>query len=103
MYKLCVYVPEDHRESLKAALFAAGAGRIGHYSECCWETLGTGQFRPGENSDPFLGDSGKLTRVPEYRIEMVCAEESVAAVVAALRASHPYEEPAFDLLKVETA
>jgi hypothetical protein len=101
LYKLCVYIPEDHLETVKRALFDAGAGRIGSYSDCCWQVLGTGQFRPGEGSDPFLGERGRVEQVQEYRVEMVCAEEAVEAVVAALRATHPYEEPAFDLLKVE--
>ncbi len=101
MFKLCVYIPEQHLDAVKAALFDAGAGKIGNYSECCWEVAGTGQFRPGADSEPFLGESGELARVAEYRVEMVCAEASVEAVIAALRASHPYEEPAFDLHKVE--
>ena len=101
MLKLCVYVPEAQLEALKSALFAAGAGRIGNYSECCWQVLGSGQFRPGEGSDPHLGSLGEVERVAEYRVEMVVADEFVDAVVAALRAAHPYEEPAFDLIRVE--
>jgi hypothetical protein len=101
MYKLCVYIPEAQLESVKRALFDAGAGRIGLYSDCCWQVLGSGQFRPGEGSEPFIGCQGEVQQVPEYRVEMVCAEDAVDAVIAALRASHPYEEPAFDLLKVE--
>ena len=60
MYKLCVYIPEAQLESVKRALFDAGAGRIGNYSDCCWQVLGSGQFRPGEGSDPFLGDRDRL-------------------------------------------
>ena len=101
MYKLCVYIPEAALESVKRALFDAGAGRIGNYSDCCWQVLGTGQFRPGEGSDPFLGDQGQLEAVSEYRVEMVCEDERVDAVVGALRDAHPYEEPAFDLIRVE--
>ena len=101
MYKLCVYIPEEHLESVKRALFDAGAGRIGSYSECCWQVEGVGQFRPGEGSDPFLGAQGEVERVPEYRVEMVCADELLDQVVAALRDAHPYEEPAFDLIRVE--
>ncbi len=102
MYKLCVYVPEDSLESVKRALFDAGAGRIGNYSDCCWQVLGTGQFRPGEGSQPFLGSQGEVEQVSEYRVEMVCADEVVDGVVAALREAHPYEEPAFDLIRAET-
>jgi hypothetical protein len=101
MYKLCVYIPEPQLESVKRALFDAGAGRIGNYSDCCWQVLGSGQFRPGAGSDPFLGDRDQLETVSEYRVEMVCEDERVDAVVGALRESHPYEEPAFDLIRVE--
>ena len=102
MYKLCVYVPERQLEDVKSALFDAGAGRIGNYSNCCWQVLGTGQFRPGEGSTPFLGDCDSLETVAEYRVEMVCEDAVVDAVIAALREAHPYEEPAFDLIRVES-
>ncbi len=102
MYKLCVYIPEAELESVKRALFDAGAGRIGNYSDCCWQVAGTGQFKPGAGSQPFLGAQGELETVPEYRVEMVCEESVVDAVLIALRASHPYEEPAFDLIRIET-
>ena len=102
MFKLCVYIPEDHLEPVKRALFDAGAGRIGNYSDCCWQVLGTGQFRPGEGSDPFLGSRDAVEHVSEYRVEMVCDDAVVSSVVAALREAHPYEEPAFDLIRVET-
>ena len=103
MYKLCVYIPEAEVEQVKRALFDAGAGRIGNYSDCCWQVLGSGQFRPGEGSQPFVGKAGEVEQVSEYRVEMVCADDSVEAVIAALRAAHPYEEPAFDLIRVEVA
>lgn len=103
MYKLCVYIPEAEVEEVKRALFDAGAGRIGNYSDCCWQVLGRGQFRPGEGSQPFVGKTGEVEQVSEYRVEMVCADDSVEAVIAALRAAHPYEEPAFDLIRVEVA
>lgn len=101
MYKLVVFIPETHVEPVKEALFAAGAGRIGDYDGCSWQTLGQGQFRPLEGSDPFLGRQGEVERVSEYRVEMVCADESVDAALAALRETHPYEEPAFDLWRLE--
>ncbi|MEL7043421.1 MAG: YqfO family protein [Pseudomonadota bacterium] len=101
MKKLCFYVPESHLGPVKDAVFAAGAGRIGAYGECCWQTLGQGQFRPLEGSRPFLGDRGELETVDEYRVEMLCADEHSDAVIVALRAAHPYEEPAWDLTSVE--
>jgi hypothetical protein len=98
MYKLGFYVPQSHLETVKAALFNAGAGRIGNYEHCCWQVLGEGQFRPMPGSQPFLGSQGKVETVPEFRVELVCPEAHVRAVMAALRLSHPYEEPAFDLV-----
>ena len=98
MYKLCVYVPESHLEDVKAALFAAGAGRIGNYEQCCWQVLGSGQFKALAGSNPHLGEVGSLEQVPEWRVEMVCSEASVAGAVKALKQSHPYEEPAWDLI-----
>ena len=100
MKKLCFYVPAPHLEAVKAAVFAAGAGRIGAYGECCWQTAGTGQFRPLDGSDPFLGTGGQLETVEEYRVEMLCSDELAEAVVVALCAAHPYEEPAWDLTDV---
>ena len=101
-YKLCFYVPESHLESVKAAVFAAGAGRMGDYECCSFEIKGTGQFRPLAGSNPFIGAQGELEKVVEYRVETLCVGETVRdAAVAALRAAHPYEEPAFDVWKLE--
>jgi len=82
------------------ALSAAGAGAIGDYSHCSFATAGTGQFRPLGGANPTIGEVGRLERVAETRLEMVLPRGRRAAVVAALRASHPYEEPAFDLLEL---
>lgn len=100
MHKLCFYVPPSHLEAVKAAVFAAGAGRIGDYDQCCWQVLGEGQFRPLTGSQPFVGALERTERVAEYRVEMVCADALIATVVSALKAAHPYEEPAFDLYRV---
>ena len=102
MYKLCFYVPESHLEAVKQAMFAAGAGRIGDYDSCCWQVEGTGQFRPLSGSEPFLGQQGVVERVAEYRVEMVCEDNCIEAVVAALREAHPYEEPAWDVVLLVT-
>ena len=101
MYKLCVYVPTPHLELVKSALFGAGAGKIGNYDRCCWQTIGAGQFRALEGSTPFTGELDRVEQVEEYRVEMVCSDEKVMAVVEALRRTHPYEEPAFDMWKIE--
>ncbi len=97
MYKLCVYVPENSVEKVKKALFDAGAGRIGNYDSCCWQTNGTGQFRPLENSDPAVGSTGQIEQVREVKIELVCADDLIKIAIQAMRNSHPYEEPAFDV------
>lgn len=97
MYKLVFFVPESHLEVVKTAVFAAGAGKLGHYDQCCWQALGQGQFRPLAGANPYLGKTGELEYLPEYRVELVCAAEYIRATIAALRAAHPYEEPAFEL------
>ena len=101
MVKLNFFDPEEHLDSVKQSLFAAGAGRIGNYDSCCWQTLGTGQFRPLQGSDPFLGQQGKVEQVAEYKVELVCEDSVIKAVIEALKRSHPYDEPAFDVIKLE--
>lgn len=98
--KWVVMVPADDAETVRAGLFAAGAGALGDYRECCWTTTGTGQFRPVDGADPTIGSVGRLERVREDRIEVVAPRGRRAAILAALRASHPYEEPAFDIIEL---
>jgi hypothetical protein len=95
--KLVVFVPREALDPVREALFAAGAGRIGDYERCSWYTQGTGTFRGGEGTDPTVGEAGREQRVAELRLETVYPVEREAEVVRALRAAHPYEEPAFDL------
>jgi hypothetical protein len=102
MYKLCFYVPESHVEQVKMAVFAAGAGQIGNYDNCCWQVLGQGQFRPLPGSEPFLGRQDAVETVAEYRVELVCEPKSIRAAVAALLDAHPYEEPAWDVVALVT-
>lgn len=102
MYKLCFFVPESHLETVKEALFERGVGRIGNYDRCCWQTAGQGQFRALEGSSPCLGRQGELERVVEFKVEMVCRDELIAEAVTALKASHPFEEPAYDVFRLET-
>ena len=97
MYKICVYVPEKSVENVKQALFDAGAGRIGNYDSCCWQSVGSGQFRPLPGSNPAVGRLNEIEMVQEVKIELVCADDLVKSAVQALRDSHPYEEPAFDV------
>jgi len=105
MYKLTFYVPETHLEAVKEAVFAVGAGRIGDYDCCSWQTLGEGQFRPLAGSQPFIGQPvaegvGELEKVVEYKVEMVCEDQYVVTALKALISSHPYEEPAYDVWKL---
>lgn len=97
MRKLVVFVPREALDPVRDALFAAGAGRIGAYERCSWYTQGTGTFLAGEGASPTVGERGREERVAELRLETVYPAEREDEVVAALRAAHPYEEPAFDL------
>jgi dinuclear metal center YbgI/SA1388 family protein len=96
--KLVVFVPTDDAGRLIDALAAAGAGALGDYDRCAWTTQGTGTFRPLAGANPTVGTIGRVEQVDETRVEMVVPASRRAAVIAALRAAHPYEEPAFDLL-----
>jgi hypothetical protein len=96
-YKLVWFVPEDALEATREAVFAAGGGRIGEYERCSWYTAGTGTFLGGEGTQPAVGGRGREEHVAELRVETVVSVERVGEVVAALRAAHPYEEPAFDV------
>lgn len=96
MLKLVYYVPESHLEATKTAIFNVGAGTIGDYEHCAWQVLGVGQFRPIKGAQPFIGTLGELENVPEWRVELLVAESSAKQVLAALKASHPYEVPAYD-------
>ncbi len=94
-YILVFYVPETEAEKVKNAVFAAGAGRLGNYDSCCWQTTGTGQFRPLAGSQPFVGSQNKIEKVTETRVELMCRETVMEGVLAALQQAHPYETPAF--------
>ncbi|WP_100641417.1 YqfO family protein [Marinobacter salexigens] len=101
MYKICYFVPETHLEKTKQALFDIGVGRIGDYDSCAWQCRGQGQFRPLEGSTPFLGQSGELEVVDEFKVELVCTDELVSRAVATLKQAHPYEEPAYEVYRME--
>ncbi len=96
---LVFYSPVESTEDVLAAVFAAGAGAIGDYRECAFVTRGTGRFRPVGDANPTIGVVGDLETVAEDRVELVLDRALRADVVAALRAAHPYEEPAFHLLE----
>ena len=98
---MAFFVPESHVEQVKSALFAAGAGRIGAYDQCSWQVLGHGQFRPLDGSQPFIGRGGVVEQVQEWKVELVVADELIQHVVAALKQSHPYETPAYEVWRLE--
>jgi dinuclear metal center YbgI/SA1388 family protein len=102
-YKLVTFLPAEHMEAVGRAVFAAGAGRIGKYSSCSFRAPGTGTFFGEEGTSPTLGEAGRLEQAAELRLETVVPIARVDAVVRALRAAHPYEEPAFDLVRLAAA
>ena len=95
--KWVVFVPAENADTVGNAMFAAGAGHIGDYSHCSWSVTGTGQFLPHEGANPAIGSVGTVEKVAEDRVEMVAPAGKRAAVLAAMRSAHPYEEPAFDV------
>ncbi|HEY1923064.1 MAG TPA: Nif3-like dinuclear metal center hexameric protein, partial [Tepidisphaeraceae bacterium] len=96
-YKLVVFVPVEAVDRVSQALFEAGAGIIGKYTSCSFRLEGNGTFFGQEDARPTIGQPGKLEEVREIRLETVVPISQVSAVLQALRQSHPYEEPAFDL------
>src|SRR5208282_4833298 len=101
--KLVVFVPNSDLARVSDAMFAAGAGRIGEYSECSFRLAGTGTFHGSAASHPTVGQKGRREEASEWRLEVVCPERRVSDIVAALRKSHSYEEPAFDLYPLSPA
>ena len=100
VFKLVIFIPEDHKEKVKEAMFKAGAGKIGHYDCCSFETEGLGQFRALEGSDPFIGQQNFVETVKEFRVEMVCEKKYLKSALKAMKQSHPYETPAYDVLEM---
>ena len=99
-YKLIVFVPVNSLEKVADAVFKAGAGWIGNYSHCSFRTAGEGTFLPLEGARPAIGKKGRLEKVDEIRFESIVPAEKVADVVRAMKAAHPYEMPAFDVIKL---
>lgn len=102
MYKFVFFVPDSHVESIKEAIFVAKGGTIGNYSHCAWQVLGEGQFKPLAGSNPFSGEIDTLKKVPEWRVELIVDTHYIHAVVAAMKTAHPYETPAYDIVKLES-
>lgn len=100
MYKLAFFVPEEALETVKTAIFVTGAGKIGDYDNCCWQTLGQGQFRPLAGSQPYIGNQYEVAQVPEYKVELVCEEGLIEQAISAMKKAHPYEEPAYEVYQL---
>ena len=98
MYQIMLLIPESHLESVKAAIFTAGAGDFDGYDQCCWQTKGEGQYRPLAGSDPYQGQANQLEKAEEYLVWTVCKKEDKEAVVQALLQAHPYEQPAYSVI-----
>ncbi|MEL7632287.1 MULTISPECIES: Nif3-like dinuclear metal center hexameric protein [Sporomusa] len=96
LHKLAVFVPASHVEQVRMAMTEAGAGHIGNYSHCTFQTQGIGTFLPLAGTAPFIGEQGKLEFVEEYRLETIVAKSRRSEVIAAMLAAHPYEEVAYD-------
>ncbi|UXA16294.1 Nif3-like dinuclear metal center hexameric protein [Mycobacterium sp. SMC-4] len=101
--KWVVFVPAEAADTVRAAMFTAGAGQIGDYSQCSWSAPGTGQFLPHDGAAPAIGTIGTVERVAEDRVEMVAPAGRRGVVYGALRSAHPYEEPAFDIISLQSA
>lgn len=100
LLKLFTFVPVEHAETLRTALFAAGAGHIGEYSEASFNVEGTGTFKGSENTHPFVGEPGKRHEEKEVKIEVILPQHRRSAVLKALFTTHPYEEVAYDLVSL---
>ncbi len=99
--KLVTFVPAVHAEKLRTALFEAGAGNIGNYDKCSFNTSGEGTFKAGELANPFVGEINKIHTENEIRIETIYPKYSENQIISALLKAHPYEEVAYDLYTLE--
>jgi dinuclear metal center YbgI/SA1388 family protein len=98
LLKLITFVPNNVTKNVLDALFEAGAGQIGNYDKCSYSTQGIGTFRGNKQSNPYVGEKGKLHSESETKIEVIVPKFLKNRVVSALKKAHPYEEPAFDLI-----
>ena len=101
MYQISFYVAKADLEIVKNAMFAAGAGKFNNYKNCAWQTVGTGQFKAVGGANPSIGKLDKLEVIDEYKVEMICADDNLDLVIEAMKLSHPYEEVAFSVIKME--
>lgn len=100
-FKIVLYVPESHTALVRERMGDAGAGVIGNYTHCSFTLKGVGHFKPTAAANPTIGTAGKLEEVVEDRIETICQQDKLKAVLQAIRDNHPYEEPAVDVYPIE--
>ena len=96
--KLVTFVPLEHAERVRSAIFAAGGGSIGKYSECSFNQEGQGTFKPGFGSNPFIGELGKRSEEQEIKIEIIFPSHLQQKLITAMKEAHPYEEVAYDII-----
>jgi len=101
VFKLNFFVPSKDKERVKEALFEIGAGRYENYEHCSFETLGAGQFKPIKDAHPYIGKLGTIEQVEEYKVEMICPNELIHVAIKVLKETHPYEEVAYEVFKME--
>ena len=101
--KISVFVPIEFKETLAQAMFKAGAGELGNYNECSFESGGTGTFTPLENANPFEGEKGKNSRIDEIKLEVISSTHALNSVISAMKKTHPYEEVAYDIVSLKNS
>jgi dinuclear metal center YbgI/SA1388 family protein len=97
LYKVVIFVPETHRKKVMDAMSDAGAGHIGNYSHCTFQTKGQGTFKPLEGTNPYIGKQDELEFVDEVKIESIAEEDDLHKVITSMVHAHPYEEAAYDI------
>jgi len=102
-YKLVVFIPKDHVNKVSKAILDSGAGAIGNYSNCSFTSQGTGTFKPLTGAKPAIGSIGKTEKVQEVRFETIVPASKMENVISAIKNSHPYEEPAYDVIKLTSS
>ncbi|MHB0913205.1 MAG: Nif3-like dinuclear metal center hexameric protein [Armatimonadota bacterium] len=100
-YKLVTFVPGEAVDAVRDALAEVGAGAMGNYTRCSFQSPGTGTFMPMPGAEPYVGAVGELAKEPEFRLEVLVPQERLAKAVSAMVAAHPYEEPAYDVYPLQ--
>lgn len=101
LYKIAAYVPGTHINEVREAFNIGGAGHIGNYSHCTFQSAGQGTFKPLEGTNPYIGTKNELEMVDEFKIESIVQEEKLPQVIRAIMDAHPYEEPAYDIFPLK--